>query len=416
MFFISIIKFVRGYVYVHLTGYAPERFLNLCGKNNILLWDLQAVEDGYLFHISIEGFKILRPILKKTHTKIRILEKKGLPIYLFRYRKRKFFVVGLVFCIFILFYVSGFIWNIEVCGNSYLSEETILSFLEEEDAYFGSKIAKIDCTGLEEKLRSDYPEVIWTSIKIYGTKMTVDIQESLLPEDTYEFKEKEIYDIVALKDGIVTQMITRQGIPVVTIGSEVKKGDRLVSGELPITSDYGDVIAYLYESADADIIGQVQYSYQQTINKIYQEKSYKSEKKKNYILQIGDIIIKNPFVKEPEGLYDVTIEDFQLKLGPNFYLPLYFKKITYDPYELKQSEYSEEEIKLLAEKDFLQYLQKMEEKGIQIIGKNVMIKKASKNQYLVIGTVDVYESIVDYMPTEIRDIMKHEEQVENESD
>lgn len=416
MFFISIIKFVRGYVYVHLTGYAPERFLNLCGKNNILLWDLQAAEDGYLFHISIEGFKMLRPILKKTHTRVRILEKKGLPIYFFRYRKRKLFVAGLFLCVVILFYVSGFVWNIEVCGNSYLSEETILTFLEGEEAYFGTKISKIDCAALEEKLRSNYPEVIWTSIKIYGTKMTVDIQESLLPKETYEAVSSEVCDIVASKDGIITYMITRQGTPVVTLGSEVKKGDCLVSGELPITSDYGEVIAYLYECADADVIAQVQYPYQQVISKIYQEKCYAIDKKRNYIFQIGDIIIKNPFGTEPEGLYDVTVEDLQLKLGPNFYLPVYFKKITYHSYELEQKEYSEDEIKLLAEKEFLQYLQKLEEKGIQIIGKNVMIKKASQNQYLVTGTIDAYESIVSFTPTKIREITRQEEQVENESD
>ena len=403
-------------MYVHLTGYAPERFLNLCGKNNILLWNLQSTEDGYLFHISIEGFKMLRPILKKTHTKVRILEKKGLPIIFFRYRKRKLFVAGLLLCISMLFYVSGFVWNIEVRGNSYLSEETILMFLEEEEAYFGTKISKIDCLALEEKLRSEYPEVIWTSIKIYGTKMTVDIQESLLPKDTYEAASDEVCDIVASKDGIITYIITRQGTPLVNVGTEVKKGDSLVSGELPVTSDYGEVITYLYESADSVVIAQVQYPYQQVISKLYQEKCYATDKKRNYIFQIGDIIITNPFMNEPEGLYDVTVEDLQLKLGVNFYLPIYLKKITYHSYELKQKEYTEEEVKVLAEKDFLQYLQKLEEKGIQIIEKNVMIKKASQNQYLVTGTVDAYESIVSYRPTEIREITKQEEQVENESD
>lgn len=403
-------------MYVHLTGYAPERFLNLCGKQNILIWDLKVAPDGYFFHISIEGFRLLRPILKKTHTKVHILNKTGLPILLYRYRKRKFFVAGLLLCIGMLMYVSGFVWNIEVCGNSYFSEETIVTFLEEENAGFGTRISEIDCMALEEKLRSNYPEVIWTSIKIYGTKMTVDIQESLLPEENYETVSDEVCDIVATKDGIITSMITRQGTPLVTIGSEVKKGDCLVSGELPVTSDYGEVIAYLYECADADVVAQVQYSYSQVISKLYQEKNYALEEKKNYIFQIGDIIIKNPFIKEPEGLYDVVTEDIQFRLSRNFYLPVYFKKITYHSYELEQKEYTEDMVKALAEKDFSQYLQKLEEKGIQIIGKNVMIKKASQNQYLVTGTIDAYESIVSFKPTKIREITKQEEQVRNESD
>ena len=62
---------MRGYVLVHLTGYAPERFLNMCGKRNILIWNLRAVEDGYLFFISVDAYKSLKPILKKTRTRAR---------------------------------------------------------------------------------------------------------------------------------------------------------------------------------------------------------------------------------------------------------------------------------------------------------------------------------------------------------
>lgn len=415
MFFISILKYLRGYLLVHLTGFAPERFLNLCGKRNILLWNLKRAEDGYLFYISVDAYKSLRPILKKTKTKIKILEKKGLPFYLFRYRKRKVFAAGVLFFWMILICVSGYLWNIEISGNSYLSDETILFFLEEEGAAFGTKLSEIDCSKLEESLRSDYPEVIWTSIKIYGTKMTVEVQESLLADEAYTEAPDEICDIVAAKDGVITDIITRQGTPKVTIGTEVKQGDCLVSGEIEIPSDYGDVLDYLYERADADILAQVQYQYSERISKKYQEKVFKEEKQ-NYILQIGDIIIKNPFFKAPEGLYDIIIEDVQFRFGENYYFPLFFKKIRYASYELEEKMYTETQLKELAEEHFFQYLENLKEKGIQIIGKNVMIKRVNQNTYLVYGTVDAKESIVDYRPTEIHEIKKVEEQVVNESD
>ena len=90
MFVLSWIKFFRGYVYVHLTGYATERFLNLCGSRNILIWNLKPTEDGYYFYISVDGYRSLKPILKKTKTKARILKKYGVPFQLFRYRKHKY--------------------------------------------------------------------------------------------------------------------------------------------------------------------------------------------------------------------------------------------------------------------------------------------------------------------------------------
>ena len=65
---LSVIKYFKGYVYVRLSGYAPERFLNLCGSRDILIWNLKSIADGYEFCISVAGFKQLRPILKKTRT------------------------------------------------------------------------------------------------------------------------------------------------------------------------------------------------------------------------------------------------------------------------------------------------------------------------------------------------------------
>lgn len=402
---------MRGYLLVHLTGYAPERFLNMCGKHNILIWNLQSAEDGYYFNISVEGYKSLRSILKKTRTKAAIKERHGMPFFLHRYRGRKMFALGVLLFVGMLFYTSRFIWNIEINGNSYLSKETILEFLAEEDADFGTKISSIDCTKLEETLRSDYPEVIWTSIKIYGTKLTVDIQESLLPEQAYGAKDEEVCDIVAAKDGIITYMITRHGTPVVKIGAEVKKGDCLVSGEIAINSDFGDVAGYLYERADADIHAQVTYIYEELISRSYKEKIFTEEPELHYAVQIGDIVIKNPFVAMPEDMYDETVENVQLRLGENFYFPIFLKKITCQSYVLEQKEYTEEEAKKVAEEHFLQYLTNLEEKGIQITQKNVMIKKVNRN-YLVSGTVTAVESIVSYQPTEIRSIDNTEGQIE----
>ena len=199
MFVLSWIKFFRGYVYVHLTGYATERFLNLCGSRNILIWNLKPTEDGYYFYISVDGYRSLKPILKKTKTKARILKKYGVPFQLFRYRKHKVFAAGIAVSAVLLFYCSGFVWNIEVKGNSYLSEETILTFLQNENAGFGVPKRNINCEELEEKLRSAYSEVIWTSVKVYGTKMTVELQENLLPEEEYEAKDDTPEDIVAKK-------------------------------------------------------------------------------------------------------------------------------------------------------------------------------------------------------------------------
>lgn len=413
---LSIIKYFKGYVYVRLNGYAPERFLNLCGSHDILIWNLKSTEDGYTFYISVAGFKQLRPILKKTKTRIRIQKKYGMPFKLYHYRKRKIFALGMLLFAGLIYYLSGFIWNIEVNGNSYLSEEVVLRFLSGEHASFGAKKKDIDCAVLEEILRSRYPEVIWTSIKIYGTKMTVDIQENLLPEETYEDNpEKPAHDIIAADDGEITEMITRSGTPVVTVGTKVKKGDVLVNGCIEILNDDGEVAKYLYRTADADVTAKVTYPYHDEIPVTYVEKKPTGEKKITYQIRMLDYLVKNPFFSPMEEPYEVVSDVSQFHFTDNFYLPVYLVRQTYSGYENSQKTYTEKEAKQLASKNLKKYINDLEEKGIQITGKNVIIER-TKKKYVVKGTISTIKSIVSYQPTKIIEQSSEERQLTDESD
>ena len=106
---IDKLKYLQGYVKIKLSGYAPERFLNLCSNHNILIWNLEYEEDHYVFCISVQGLKRLKPILKKTGTKFVILERTGLPFLMRRYRKRKLFFAGIFLCFGILYTMSLFV-------------------------------------------------------------------------------------------------------------------------------------------------------------------------------------------------------------------------------------------------------------------------------------------------------------------
>lgn len=411
---LSVMKYTKGYLQVFLTGYAPERFLNLCSNHDILIWNLTPKKDGYQFFMTIQGFRQLKPILRKTKTKIQIEKRVGLPFILFRYRKRKLFLVGLFLFLGILYWVSGFVWKIEVNGNSYLSEEVILEFLEEQNCGFGTRKSAIDCERLEAELRSEYEEVIWTSAQIYGTKLTISIQENLLPEESYQETEAEICDIVAAKDGTIVKMVTRNGTPLVKVGDVVEDGTTLVSGRVEVMNDAGEVAEYLYKSADADILAQVSYVYEDEIPVSYEEIVYTGQKKESYSIRIGTTRINQPFFKVTYEQKNIMTDSYQLHVTDNFYLPIFFEKNCYQEYVVEQKEYSKSEAKQLAIDHLRTYLSNLQEKGVQIIAENVMIEKV-KNSYQVKGTIDAYESIVSYTPTEQIEITEEGQQI-NESD
>ena len=250
---LSLLKYIGGYLEVVLSGYAPERFLNLFGNHNILIWNLRKEEDVYRFFISIRAFWSIRPFVSKTGCRIRILRKIGFPFWMNRYRKRKCFLMGVILAAGLVWFLSRFIWNVEVDGNSSVTTETVLTFLDEEDCGYGDRIRTIDCEQLERDLRAQFPEIIWASVQIYGTKMTVLIKENLVQQEAMEELPYEASDLIAEEDATVESIITRNGTPLVKNGDAVKAGDILVSGRIDLTNDSGERYAYEYCNADADI-------------------------------------------------------------------------------------------------------------------------------------------------------------------
>ena len=416
--FLSMIKFFRGFLLVRLSGYSPERFLNLCSNHNILIWDLKNQDGCYEFHISIAGYRRLKPLLKKTKTRVTIRNRVGFPFFLYRYRKRKLYFAGIFLGVGFLMYLTTFVWLIDINGNSLITDDAILAFLEEKNASFGSKKSGIDCDALEEALRTDYEDVIWASVRLSGAKMTIDIQENLIAKKEMEENTKRLdgaYHIVADKDATVTSIITRKGTPLVKAGNEVKEGDILVSSQLDIYNDSNEIVNYVFVPSDADIYGQTTYTYQDSFPMQYNHKVRVGEGKSSYSLSLFSYQLKFPSAFQKDASFISYTESRQLALAKDYYIPVILEKTTYYACGYEKVTLTKEEAKKKAGQNISQFLQKLEEKGIEITDKNVMIEFAG-NQCKVYGVITAVEKIGRYEPAEPKKISTDERLTEDESD
>ena len=416
--FLSMIKFFRGFLLVRLSGYSPERFLNLCSNHNILIWDLKNQDGCYEFHISIAGYRRLKPLLKKTKTRVTIRNRVGFPFFLYRYRKRKLYFAGIFLGVGFLMYLTTFVWLIDINGNSLITDDAILAFLEEKNASFGSKKSGIDCDALEEALRTDYEDVIWASVRLSGAKMTIDIQENLIAKKEMEENTKRLdgaYHIVADKDATVTSIITRKGTPLVKAGNEVKEGDILVSSQLDIYNDSNEIVNYVFVPSDADIYGQTTYTYQDSFPMQYNHKVRVGEGKSSYSLSLFSYQLKFPSAFQKDASFISYTESRQLALAKDYYIPVILEKTTYYACGYEKVTLTKEEAKKKAGQNISQFLQKLEEKGIEITDKNVMIEFAG-NQCKVYGVITAVEKIGRYDPAEPKKISTDERLTEDESD
>lgn len=383
---INLMKFIRGYLKIQVYGFSPERFINLCSNRNILIWGLENQNHQYEMYLSVRDFKKLKPILKKTNTKLKITERHGLPFFLYKYRKRKMFFGGIILFSIILYILSLFIWDIDVSGNYSRTDNVILDFLSQNDVYHGMLKNQISCEQIEQMIRSEYDDIIWASAQIKGTRLLIRVQENtdvgMIVENTTPS------DIIATKDCIITSIITRKGTPMVTQGSVVKKGDVLVSGRVDVYNDNGEIADYQYYAADADIYAKTLEEYNNEFDIEYTSKNYTENEKLRFYLRILNkkINIRNGKISYNE--YDMITNESQLKIGNNFYLPFLFGKVQIKEYISETRTYTKEEAIAKGNKLLKEFCENLIEKGVQIVENNVKIhigKKSCKiDGYLVV--------------------------------
>ncbi len=411
---LNLIRFLQGYIQIRINGYSPERFMNLCRNNGIVLWDIMPAMHEYVMFMKCSDFKRIKAFAKKTGIRVVIQKKCGLPFLLHHNRKRKIFFLGIPLSILFLYIMTGFIWAFEFKGNSQITDDMLKQFLEQHSVTYGSRIADLDIDVTEKELREAFDCITWASMKIEGTKCVIELNENdLKAPDTTLKEESEGTDLVAMEDGVIVSIITRSGVPKIKPLSSVKKGDILVEGCIPIYDNDGNIIKYNYCDADADIVIQYQYPVNDQISRYYQYKNYTGRETKKRYMKVGNLTLAwNPFkIRYP--CYDVIQEEEQLSLYHSITFPVYMGKRTYREYLLIDAMYADDAAVDLLKERFNQQILALEEKKVQIIEKNVRIKKDSANIVLS-GSLKVEQCNLTKAATEKKQIYKIEQETVNE--
>lgn len=223
---VSFFKYLIGYVRFRVKGDFPERFLNQLAAHRIPFWDIDRDGQWIILSVRLKDYKRLRKLRGKNRIRTKIMERKGLPFVLKKYRLRVGFFGGLVFFFAALFFLSGFIWNINVVGNTDITDQEVIDTLEKLGLFEGCRISSVDQKLLRTKLALELDNIAWASINIEGTTATVNISESI---DT-EKSDNSPCNLLASTDGVIKRLEVTEGTILTAVGQTVKSGDMLVSG------------------------------------------------------------------------------------------------------------------------------------------------------------------------------------------
>lgn len=388
---VEFLKYVRGYLRIRVSGFSPERFMNLCSNKGILLWKIEREGDVYYMNIHLDGFRALRPIVRKTGTKVAVLERCGLPFFLPKLFRRKAFIGGLMLAVAFWMISSLFIWDIQTAGNYRITDDVFHAFLREQQVTVGMKKSGLDIGALEKEIRRTFPEITWASARLSGTKLLIEIKENDAPIITQQAAAEMGSELVTDYDGTIVAIIVRSGVPMVKVGDAVAKGDVLVAGNVPVYNEDATVREYLYVDADADIWLEHAMSFSARLPFDYIQKEYTGRTKKRFYLRIGNHEWKMP-QERPFLVYDSLIRESRPLVFEKLSIPVYQGSYTYREYKNVEHEYTLEQAETMLSEKLRTFLASLEEKGVQIIEKDVKID-TNGGSWVISGQFTVRETV-----------------------
>ena len=135
---------IKAYATVRLTGCNIRRFINLCTANHIKIWNLKYVSPKeYEACCSTEDIFLMKPHLKKTHTRLLVAKRQGyfaIKAFLYKIRIITAAITG-VFCIHAL--ICTRIWHIVPEGNRFTYDDHLFALF----GVFAAQAAGLACGG-----------------------------------------------------------------------------------------------------------------------------------------------------------------------------------------------------------------------------------------------------------------------------
>lgn len=349
MFILRMIRYLCGYVIFQGIGGFPERFLNLCAKEGLGVWDVRHRDGVTTARVMASAYHLLRPCAAKAGMRLKVQQRCGLSFVIYRYRKRVGVLAGIGLFVLILAVSSNFVWTIRVAGNVQTDSAVIMQTMEELGLRAGVVKSSMDIGAMQLEGLKRLKDLSWISVNIRGSVATIEVRERIMPPEMLD--EKTPCNVVAAADGYIVRLEAYEGSAKVRVGDSVVKGDLLISGVMESKLETtrfvharGSVLANTTRVLEAQI-------------PIRQEKTvYSGPKKEKYACSLFGLRIPFYFTEPPESEWERTQQISTLNiLGMD--LPLAFERVQYRAFSKTVESITEERAQALAKEEIVRQTQ-----------------------------------------------------------
>ncbi len=335
----NIFACFSGYCYFTVNPEHRKAAANAVYKYGIKCFETRVLKNGKLrFKIPLYNVRKAALVLDSEKIEYVRTDVKGIPFYLRLFVTRPGLGVGILI-FFIVIWLSGkTVWIIDIEGNEKYSDEFIISQLDELGFSYGTYIPSIDFDQMHSEYLSRFPQISWISVNMNGTYANVQVREKRLGESVK--REDGVYaNIVATEDAIVSHEETSSGLPLVSQGDVVRKGQLLVSGVIPLRNG-----GHRYSYAESKVYAYVPRSFEvvipfKTTEKVYTGESF-TKKTVKFFKKSINLSINSGF---EYTTYDKIVKSRRIAIFDTVPLPVWLEETEYREYYYEDKTLSKDE-------------------------------------------------------------------------
>lgn len=221
-------KFNTGIMVLEILVSNPEAYLNALWKRDINIFDIKKKTIKKLvLTIEYNDYEEVEEVTKKFKGKIKVISKSGKVVFINKIKSKKTLVIGVFLFLGILYFLSTYIWAIEIKTEENVAPYEIRQDLKKLGIKPGMRKSSVDVYKLEKKLEGINSDILWLRIRIEGSTLKVLVEEKINPPKGKEVKEG---DVVSKMPGEIKRIYVTSGTAAVNPGDFVNEGDVLISG------------------------------------------------------------------------------------------------------------------------------------------------------------------------------------------
>lgn len=249
---------------IKIEGKDVKRFIRMLYRSGIYFEEISLDHGSAYIKVDKENYKKLKDI--KTSYNIEVIELFGISKFNHLIRSNFIFLIFTALGIFLLYFLSNIIFDVEVIHNDKYIRDLLYSELDKYNIKKYNFVKKYEYVQkVKNEILNNYKnDIEWLEIERVGTVYKIRVDKRIINNIKQDGQNRHV---VAKKNGIIMRIVAEKGEIVKKVYDYVRAGDIIISGEI-----YKNKEVIGQTSASGDVYAEVWYKV-----KVEMPISYKEE-------------------------------------------------------------------------------------------------------------------------------------------